>query len=64
MKSKYMPYLLTAIGFLGVISLCLDNEDLNLFLLSKLVGFFLLSVSYGLSKLLKYHINIKLHKEH
>ena len=53
MKSKYMPYLLTAIGFLGVVSLCLDNEDLNLFLLSKLVGFFLLSVSYGLSKLLK-----------
>ena len=62
MRSNYITDLLVTIGFIGFLLLCADCESMNSFLLSKFVGIFLILTAYGLSKLLKSHINIKHHK--
>lgn len=62
MRSNYISNILVTIGFIGFLLLCAECESMNSFLLSKFVGFILISVSYGLSKLIKSHININHHK--
>ena len=62
MRSKYISYILVTIGFIGFLLLCAECEAMNSFLLSKFVGFILILIAYGLSKLLKSHINMNHHK--
>lgn len=42
---------IVTVGFIGFLCLCAECESLNSFLLSKLVGFMLLMISYILHKL-------------
>ena len=62
MSARYIPHILVTMVFVGFLFLCMESESMNTFLLSKLVGIILISVAYGLSKLLKSHININHHK--
>lgn len=62
MKINYVSDLLVTIGFIGFLLLCAECESMNSFLLSKFVGFIIILITYGLSKLLKSYININHHK--
>ncbi len=52
MRNKFNDVIVT-ICFIGFLLLCAECESMNTFLLSKLVGFLLLLIAYGLSKLVK-----------